>query len=74
MPDILVVKAGETLDVTGYVEGAVFVSALSDNGSMGTEYKLGSVASDTEFAIATADEKTILTPPTDEAETQYIVK
>ena len=74
MPYITTVKAGEKLDITGYVEGTVFVNALSKNGSMGSEYKLGSVASDTDFSIATEDSKSVLTPPTDAEEIQYIVK
>ena len=74
MPMIATVDAGKTLDITNYVEGTVFVSALSLKGSMGTEYKLGSAASATEFAITTADDVATLTPPTDAEEVQYIVK
>lgn len=82
MPILTTVEAGSTLDITNFVEGSVVVSALSTKGSMGKEYTLGSVASDTEFAItsvaADADAGTpasaTLTPPKDTDEVQYIVK
>ena len=88
MPMIQIVKAGETLDITGFVEGSVVVSSLSPKGSMGKEtYTLGSgKASETEFYIKHTDEvkdggqnittpaSDVLTPPTAEGETQYIVK
>lgn len=82
MPIITTVDAGKTLDITGYVEGSVVVNALSTKGSMGTEYKVGSTASATEFAIANVEAdpdqnieaSATLTPPTDSAEVQYIVK
>lgn len=72
MPMIATVKAGKTLDITGYVEGTVVVNAL-EKGAMGREYALGSNASETEFAIKTAD-TTTLELPTDSAEVEYIVK
>ena len=74
MPMIQTVTAGETLDITNYVEGSVVVNALSTKGSMGKEYALGSDATETEYKISTAENKTILTPPTDAEEVQYIVK
>lgn len=74
MPMIMTVDAGSTLDVTNYVEGSVTVNALSTKGSMGKEYALGSAASETEYAITTADSVSTLTPPTDDEEVQYIVK
>lgn len=37
MPMIQLVKAGETLDITGYVDGSVVVNSLSPKGSMGKE-------------------------------------
>ena len=70
MPIITTVDSGKTLDITDYVEGSVVVNALSPKGSMGIEYKLGSTATDTEFSIT----DNVLTPPTDTAEVQYIVK
>ena len=79
MPMIDVVKAGKTLDITNFVDGTVVVNSLK-NGAMGAEYKVGSVASATEFAIAKteASDKTpasaTLTPPTAEGEIEYIVK
>lgn len=82
MPMFKIVKSSETLDITDYVDGSVVVNALSANGSMGKEYKLGSTASATEFSIASvdADEDTgmvagaVLTPPSDADEVQYVVK
>ena len=84
MPMIQIVKAGETLDVTGFVEGSIHVNALSAKGSMGKdEFKKGSAASATEYAIKHTEASgepdntpasDVLTPPTAEGETQYIVK
>lgn len=82
MPIIVTVDAGKTLDITNFVDGSVVVNALSTKGSMGAEYTLGSVASATEFAIEKVDAdpdagieaSATLTPPVDDAETQYIVK
>ena len=83
MPMIQIVKAGETLDITGYVTGSVVVNSLSPKGSMGKEeYKLGvgTEANETEFIIKHTDKaglveaSDVLTPPTAEGETQYIVK
>ena len=82
MPIITTVDAGKTLDITNYIEGSVVVNALNAKGAMGSEYKLGSVASDTEFSITKTEadeengtaETAILTPPTDQEEIQYIVK
>ncbi len=87
MPMIQLVNAGETLDISGVVEGSVHVNALSAKGSMGKEeFKLGSGASKTEFSIKHTDAtgtpsetdyvpaSDILTPPTADGETQYIVK
>ena len=84
MPMIQIVKAGETLDITGYVDGSIHVNALSTKGSMGKdEFKKGSTASATEYAIKHTEASgepnntpasDVLTPPTAEGETQYIVK
>lgn len=84
MPMIQIVKAGETLDVTGFVEGSIHVNAISTKGSMGKdEFKKGSTASATEYAIKHTDASgapdntpasDVLTPPTADGETQYIVK
>ena len=84
MPMIQIVKAGETLDITGYVDGSIHVNALSTKGSMGKdEFKKGSAASSTEYAIkhteaSGAPDNTpasdVLEPPTADGETQYIVK
>lgn len=88
MPMIQIVNAGETLDISGVVEGSVHVNALSAKGSMGKEeFKLGTgAASKSEFSIKHTDAtgtpgetdyvpaSDILTPPTADGETQYIVK
>lgn len=84
MPMIQIVKAGETLDITGYVDGSIHVNALSTKGSMGKdEFKKGSAASATEYAIKHTDASgepdntpasDVLTPPTADDETQYIIK
>lgn len=84
MPMIQIVKAGETLDITGYVDGSIHVNAISTKGSMGKdEFKKGSTASATEYAIKHTDASgdpdntpasDVLTPPTADGETQYIVK
>ena len=85
MPYITTVKAGETLDITGYVKDTIVVNALY-NGAMGQEYKLGSQASESEFAIKHTDAVStpgqddyvaasdVLTPPTDTNEVEYVVK
>lgn len=75
MPVITTVDAGAKLDVTNYVTGTIVVSALNSKGSLGDEYKLGSTATSTTFAVTTgADSKSTLTPPTADGETQYLVK
>ena len=84
MPMIQIVKAGDTLDITGYVEGSIHVNALSTKGSMGkNEFKKGSASSATEYAINHTDASgdpdntpasDVLAPPTADGETQYIVK
>ena len=84
MPMIQIVKAGDTLDITGYVDGSIHVNALSTKGSMGKdEFKKGSAASATEYAIKHTDASgepdntpasDVLTPPIADGETQYIVK
>jgi hypothetical protein len=74
MPMITTVNAGEVLDITNYVEGTIVLNALSTKGSMGEEFKLGTAASATEYAITTEDGKSTLVPPTAEGEVQYIVK
>lgn len=84
MPMLQIVKSGETLDVTGFVEGSIHVNAISTKGSMGKdEFKKGSTASATEYAIKHTDASgdpdntpasDVLTPPTADGETQYIVK
>ena len=84
MPMIQIVKAGETLDITGFVEGSIHVNALSPKGSMGKEeFAKGSNASTSEYAIKHTEASgepnntpasDVLTPPIADGETQYIVK
>lgn len=71
MPKIIVVKKGEEVTLSEYVDGTVEVSALGTNGAMGTSYKKGVSANETNFAIT---EEGKLTLPTDETATQFIVK
>lgn len=81
MPMIQTVAAGKTLDITGFVDGTVVVSAIY-NGAIDAkkEYKVGSDASETEFAIKHVDASDdveasdTLVPPTDDAEIEYLVK
>ena len=84
MPYITTVKAGETLDITGYVKDSVTVTGLY-NGAMGKEYKIGSKATETECNIkhtdAVAEPSENATPasdvlelPTNKDETEYLVK
>ncbi len=80
MPMIQFVDAGATLDITDYVEGSVVVNALSKQGAIGKAYKLGSQASETEFAVKHTEKaletpaSDVLTPPTDSTEVRFIVK
>ncbi len=71
MPKIITVKAGTTVTLTDFVTGTVKVNALATNGTMGTSYVQAATASDTEFGLTSSG---VLTPPTDSAETQYVVK
>ena len=71
MPKIITVKAGTTVDLGGFVTGnRITVNALGLNGAMGKSYTQGTAASATEFGL----NGTKLTPPTDTAESQYVVK
>ena len=68
MPKISVVKKNETLDITGYVDGTVQVSAMNASGGMGETYSLSA------YNITTSDGVTTLTPPSTAGVEQYIVK
>lgn len=70
MPIFKIVKAGETLDVKDAVADSFIVNALSSNGSLGKAYTKGADVSDNEFKV----DSDTLTPPTDSAEVQYLVK
>lgn len=71
MPKIITVKSGTTVDLDGFVTGnRITVNALGTNGAMGKAYTQGTAASATEFGL----NGTKLTPPTDTAESQYVVK
>jgi plastocyanin len=72
MPKIVTVKAGETVTLANFVEGSITVNALSTNGSMGKAYTQSTAPSTSTFGFAA--DTGVLTPPTDAAETQYIVK
>lgn len=78
MPIMQTIEAGKTLDITGYVEGSVVVSAIY-KGALGEEYKLGASASETEFSIKHTDASDgnpasdVLTPPTADDEVEYFV-
>ena len=71
MPILTTVKAGEKLDITGFVADSITVSGLA-NGALGTNYtKAASTeASATEFAISENN----LIPPTAAGEKEYFVK
>lgn len=71
MPRIITVNAGSTVTLKDYVEGTVTVSAYGANGSMGETYEKGTTASATEYSLT---EEGVLTPPTADGETRYIVK
>lgn len=68
MPKIATVKAGETLDVTGYVDGTVQCNEMNNSGGMGKAY------TNTEWAIATDGGVSTFTPPTVSGISQYIVR
>ena len=71
MPKIITVKSGTTVDLDGFVTGnRITVNALGTNGAMGKAYTQGTAASATEFGLT----GTRFTPPTDTAESQYVVK
>lgn len=71
MPRIIVVKSGTTVDLPGFTTGnRISVNALGTNGAMGKAYTQGTAASAAEFGL----NGTKLTPPTDTAESQYVVK
>ena len=71
MPKIITVKAGTTATLSGYKDGTIAVNALGANGAMGKAYKKGVEASGTDYALT---EQGVFTPPTDAAETQFIVR
>ena len=73
MPKIETVKAGSTITLAkGYDPESVTVNAYSPNGTMGASFKKGEAANATDFTIAT--DSGILTPPTADGETMYVVK
>lgn len=68
MPRIAVVKKNDTLDITGYVDGTIHVSAMNNSGGMGQTYTL------TDYNITTEGGVSTLTPPSTAGIDQYIVK
>ena len=71
MPAIKVVKAGETADFAGYVNGSEKVHSLANNGTMGDKYEKSATASESAYSIT---EQGRFTPPAAEGVTQYIVE
>lgn len=73
MPRIITVKAGQTVQLPGYVDGNVIkVHGLSTNGAMGTEYTKGTSASATAYGLTSAG---AFTAPTTAAEdSQFVVR
>lgn len=71
MPKIITVKSGATVTLKDVVTGTVTVNEFNNSGTMGKAYTLGSAASATEFALTGGG---VLTPPTDETATRFIVK
>lgn len=72
MPKMMHVKAGTTVDLTGYVAGSVKVAQYFGDGAIGKTYELAETASDTAFAIAT--DTNVLTLPTDTETEMYFIK
>ena len=72
MPRMMHVKAGTTVDITGYVAGSVKVAQYFGDGAIGKTYELGETASATAFAIAKDSNK--LTLPTDAETEMYFIK
>ena len=72
MPKMMHVKAGTTVDLTGYVAGSVKVAQYFGDGAIGKTYELAETASDTAFAIAT--DTNVLTLPTDAETEMYFIK
>ena len=60
MPAIKVVKAGETADFAGYINGSEKVHALANNGTMGDRFSKGGTASESAYSIT---EQGRFTPP-----------
>lgn len=72
MPKMMHVKAGTTVDLTGYVAGSVKVAQYFGDGAIGKTYELAETASDTAFAITT--DTNVLTLPTDTETEMYFIK
>lgn len=72
MPKMMHVKAGTTVDLTGYVAGSVKVAQYFGDGAIGKTYELAETASETAFAIAT--DTNVLTLPTDTETEMYFIK
>lgn len=71
MPKMMHVTAGtKTVTITDAVEGSVKVARYFGDGSIGTVYKLGTSASETEFAVS----GTTLTLPTDSSAEMFFIK
>jgi len=71
MPKIITVKTGETATLTGLKSGTIRVNALANNGTMGDAFTQAQTASATEFGLSSGN---VLTTPTAEGVTQYVVR
>lgn len=74
-PKIFKVKQGTlTKELENVVSGSITVNQYFGDGTLGKKYELGTTASATEFAVATQEDVTTLTLPTDAEAEYYIVK
>lgn len=71
-----VAKGTTTLEITGAVADTIQVIGLAGNGALVETYTKDTAAGATAFAVATTDDKTTLTLPTDVNEdvTEFVVK
>lgn len=72
MPKMMHVKAGEKVNIKGYVTGSVKVSEYFGEGAIGQNYELGEAAGADKFAIAS--ETGELTLPSAEGVDMYFIK
>lgn len=70
VPYSTVVKKGSTATLKGVKTGSVHVYGLTNSGNVTVEYEADTTADTTHYAITTGG---VLTPPTNDEETQYFV-